>query len=148
MYDTSKGCEIMIKDPAFGVDSFNKPKILNETQTLVNNILLILVGKPGFYPSQPTLGMDIGRYLYSLEGDINTSDIKTKLVEQCSDFLECIQNGDFDVQVSTYNNNPILLFILPTVVNNEYSDLVLGVTVSATGELVYNFTFTDNIGSI
>lgn len=138
----------MVQDPVFGVNSFKKPKILNETQTLVNNLVLVLTGKPGFYPSQPMLGMDISQYLYSLEGDIDTDDIKNKLVEQCSDFLESIRTGDFDVIVRTYNDNPILIFILPTVIDNEYKELVLGISTSASGELVYNFTFTDDVGTI
>lgn len=136
------------KDPAYGVDSFNKPKILNQSETLVNNIMLVLSGKPGFYPSQPNLGMDISRYLYMLEDDINTNEIKSKLVEQCSDFMDSIRNGDFEVYVSTYENNPILIFQLPTMVDESYKELILGVTTSTTGELVYNFEFEDDIGSI
>lgn len=138
----------MAKDPSYGVDSFNKPKMLNDSQTLVNNIVLILMGKPGFYPSQPELGMNIGNYLYSLEGDIDVNEIKSKLVEQCSDLLECIQNQEFEVSVKTYNNNPILLFYLPTVINTEYKELILGITTSATGELVYNFTFSEQTEAI
>ena len=138
----------MAKDPVFGCNSFKKPKILNETQTLANNIVMILTGKPGFYPSQPMLGMDIGRYLYSLEDDINTTDIKNKLIEQCSDLMETIRTGDFEVLVRHYNDNPMLIFILPTVIDNEYGELILGISTSTTGELVYNFTFTDDTGAI
>lgn len=138
----------MNKDPAYGVNSFNKPKILNETQTLVNNLVLVLTGKPGFYPSQPTLGMDISQYLYSFDDEINVTDIKNKLVEQCSDFLDCIKNGDFDVMITHHNEKPMLVFKLPMVVDNSYTELVLGVSTSPTGELIYNFTFTDKVGSI
>ena len=46
-------------DPVYGVNNFNETKVLTEAETLVNNILMILFGKPGFYPSIPSLGMDI-----------------------------------------------------------------------------------------
>ena len=58
-------------DPAFGVDSFNRPKVLSETETIVNNILFILFGKPGSYPSIPSLGMDIEQYLYLFEQSVS-----------------------------------------------------------------------------
>ena len=51
-------------DPAFGKNAFNSPKYYNETQTAANNILTILFGRPGFYPSIPDLGMDITTLLY------------------------------------------------------------------------------------
>ena len=58
-------------DPAYGVNDFNETKVLSESQTLINNILMILFGKPGFYPSIPWLGMDIYQYLYSFEDGID-----------------------------------------------------------------------------
>ena len=40
----------MAIDPAFGLNSFGKPKMYSETQTLANNILTVLFGKPGSFP--------------------------------------------------------------------------------------------------
>ena len=57
-------------DPTFGLNNFNQTKVLSETETLVNNILMVLFGKPGFYPSIPALGMNIGQYLYNFADDI------------------------------------------------------------------------------
>ena len=72
-------------DPVYGVNNFNRSKVLTETETKVSNMLMILFGKPGFYPSIPSLGMDINQYLYKFEDEINVEEIKSKLISQCRD---------------------------------------------------------------
>ena len=89
-------------DPTYGVNEFNKTKVLSETETYVNNILTILFGKPGFYPSIPTLGMDISQYLYKFEDEINVDRIKAILANQCSEFLPLVESGDIDIIKTTY----------------------------------------------
>ena len=51
-------------NPTFSVNNYNKPKVLTELESYVNDVLMLLFGKPGFYPSIPTIGMDIKQYLY------------------------------------------------------------------------------------
>ena len=80
-------------DPVYGVNNFNETKVLTEAETLVNNILMILFGKPGFYPSIPWLGMDIQQYLYKFEDEIDDLKIKSKLASQCREFLPNIEDG-------------------------------------------------------
>ena len=99
---SKKGMTIMPVDPVYGVNDFNRPKVLAEDETYVNNLLMILFGKPGFYPSIPYLGMDVGSMLYMFEDEINTDKIKTDLAYQCIDFLPLIDDGDLDVVVTTY----------------------------------------------
>lgn len=127
-------------DPAFGVDSFNRPKVLSETETIVNNILFVLFGKPGSYPSIPSLGMDIENYLYLFEDEIDTNSIKTELAYQCREFLPYIVEGDMDVLVTTLDGRSILIFQLPVIIATKSVELAIGVTINAKGEMVYNFT--------
>lgn len=128
-------------DPQIGVDSYNRPKVLNESQTIVNNILTILFGKPGFYPSIPHLGMDIRQLLYSFEDEIDVNYLKSQLASQCKDFVDAIADGTFDIVKTTYNEQPLLIFVVPTVVTNTKKNLILGVTLNSTGEFQFNFTF-------
>jgi len=126
-------------DPTFAVNDYNKPKMLSNKETYVNNIMMLLFGKPGFYPSIPSIGMDIQQYLYKFEDEINVEDIKNKLSIQCKDFLPEIQNGDLDVMKTVYNERMLLIFKLPLIDDTNDCDVVIGVTTNTRGEIVYNF---------
>lgn len=127
------------KDPTLGVNNFNETKILSVSETYARNLLVLLLGRPGFYPSQPELGMDIEQYLYQFFDEINVEEIKAKLILQCEDFLPEIDSGDFDVYKTEYNGNPMLIFQLPVVIDRNTLSMALGVTINAKGELIYNF---------
>ena len=132
-------------DPVYGVNNFNETKVLTEEETLVNNILMILFGKPGFYPSIPWLGMDIQQYLYKFEDEIDDLKIKSKLASQCREFLPNIEDGSMDVYSTTYQGRSMLIFQLPVIVDENSVILSLGVTINTKGEMVYNFVANDDI---
>lgn len=133
----------MAVDPTFGVDSYNRTKVLNESQTVAYNVLTLLLGKPGFYPSIPSLGMDITKYLYRFEDEIDVDTIKDELVSQCKDFSVQVANDDFTVIKTTYGDNqPLLVFIIPAIIANKENQLVLGVTYSNENQQIkFNFSF-------
>ena len=133
----------MAVDPTFGLNKFGKEKILTESETLVFNLLMVLINKPGFLPSCPVIGMDIYSVLYSLETDLDLESLKSKLAYQCSDFLESIQDGSFDIQMTTYNGQRCLIFILPVVTTDKYQNLVLGISLNTVGEMIYNYAFNE-----
>lgn len=130
-------------DPVYGVNDFNRPKVLAEDETYVNNLLMILFGKPGFYPSIPYLGMDVGSMLYMFEDEINVDKIKTELAYQCLDFLPLIDNGDLDVVVTTYKGRTMLIFQLPIIYKKKTTTLTVGVTLNDKGQLIYQFEEVD-----
>lgn len=131
----------MAVDPQFGVDVYNREKVLTESQTVVYNILTLLFGKPGFYPSIPQLGMNIQQYLYTFQDDFDTEVLKAELAKQCRDFSTNISDGSFDIIKSTYNEQPLLVFVIPTVITKENTELVLGVTITKQGDFKFNFIF-------
>lgn len=130
-------------NPSFGVNDFNEVKYYEADETIVRDLLLLLFGKPGFYPSIPYLGMNIQTLLYTLEDDMDTSQLKAKLAVQCNDFLGLITSGELDIYTLHYNGNPMLVFRLP-VVREKASDLILGITVLENGEMQFNFVFNDD----
>lgn len=131
-------------DPTYGLNDFNKPKVLSEAETYVRNLLTILFGKPGFYPSIPNLGMDIKQYLYQFSDSIDIAKLKSKLAYQCSDFLPLLNSGDMEIYSTTVNNQTLLIFVLPVLIDNNSIALSLGVTINAKGEMVYNFMIGDD----
>lgn len=130
------------KDPTLGVDAFDETKILSPSETIVRNILLILLGKPGFYPSQPTLGMDIGQYLYKFEDEINTEEIKRVLIEQCSDLVDVIDEEALTVEVTQLNGRTALIFNLPIIYDDKTLNMALGVSTNRRGEFIYDWRNT------
>lgn len=129
----------MAIDPTFSVNDFNKPKMLSTLETYVYNIMMLLFGEPGFYPSIPSIGMNIKQYLYKFEDDINTIEIKSELARQCREFLPEIVSGDLDVTVKTLNDRPILIFQLPIIDDVAKYSVALGVTTNKNGEMIYKF---------
>jgi len=127
------------QDPTMGVDNFNETKILSQSETVVRNILLILLGKPGFYPSQPTLGMDIEQYLYMFSDEINTAEIKKTLIEQCSDLVDLINTDELTVESTTLNGRSALIFNLPIIIDDKTLRMALGVSTNNRGEFIYDW---------
>lgn len=143
-----RGIDMGLVDPVYGVNNFNRAKVLSETETYANNILMILFGKPGFYPSIPSLGMDINQYLYMFEDEIDVNAIKTKLASQCRELLIKFEDETLDVYTTTYNERSMLVFHLPTIIDNNTSGLILGVTLNEKGEMVYNFVNSSDTQTI
>ena len=126
-------------DPSFGIDDFNRPKMLSKRETYKNNVLTLLFGKPGFFPSIPSIGMDIRQYLYQFEDEINIPGLKGKLAAQCADFLPEIQSGELDIVKTTYQNRTLLIFQLPVIDDTNEFHLTLGVTTNARDQIIYKF---------
>lgn len=129
----------MSVNPTFFVNDYDRVAIQTEKQTIVNDILMILYGKPGFFPSIPSLGMDIRQYLYEPEDEIDTNQLKEVLRTQCNDFGTYIDDESLDVVKTTYQGETLLIFILPNIDDTQDRLSALGVTINSKKELVYNF---------
>lgn len=126
-------------NPTFSVNDFGNPRVLSTMESFVTDILMILFGKPGFYPSIPSLGMNIQQYMYKFDDEISTEDLKVKLAKQCDDFSDEIDTGNLDIVTTKYKGNLMLIFILPVINDSKQVQLSLGITTNTRGELVYNF---------
>lgn len=135
-------------DPAFGVSSFGEPKVYSETETLANNILAVLFGKPGSIPTMPNAGMYIQDLVMQMEDEINTEEIKASLVNQCSDFKSVVNTGEFDVTKRSFTDpktgvtSPLLLIVIPTQIKHVSRSLVIGIRKSG-NTITYNFSWVE-----
>ena len=137
----------MAIDPGFGTDNFGSPKMYSETETLVNNILTVLFGKPGAYPTMPNLGMNVPQYVLTLYDEISEDDLKNQLIQNCSSFSEVVRNGEFNVIKTILkdafgNDAPTILFKIPTLIKNTSRSLIIGIT-SSNNQVTYNFSWIE-----
>lgn len=132
------------RDLAFGVDKFGRPNLSDANQTLINNLITILIAKPGNFPSQPTLGLDIWQYIYNNDTQFSPTALKAKLVSQCTDFADCVNDGTFDIKIkSTTLGHSVILIDLPVKVANTNRQLSVGIYINQDNEQIYRFIFTD-----
>jgi hypothetical protein len=133
------------KEPSFGTNSFNQAKYKSETETVVNSILALLFGKPGFFPSMPNLGINIQNTIYMFWDEINTDIIKAQIVSQCSEFKQYVDDETLDVIKSSYNKKPLLLIVLPVKIIDSKQNLVIGITQDENGNTTYNYVFEETV---
>jgi hypothetical protein len=127
----------------FGLDNFQKPKILNAKDSVAQIILNLFMMRPGSMPSMPHIGIDISSYLYMLEGDIDLEDLKTKIFSQCTDLLAFLSLGDIKIFFAPYNGQSVLVVALPIQGLDEKQDevLLLGFTKDQNNGLLFNYQF-------
>lgn len=135
-------CKMAI-DPAFGVNNFLQPKYYNESETVANNFMTLLFGKPGFFPSIPELGIDVQSLLYQYFDDIDIGSLKNEIINQCSAYMNYVIEEEFQIVKRFYKDQPLLIFILPIQEKSTTRHFSVGITTSFDEGIRYNFTWTD-----
>lgn len=131
-------------EPSFGVNTFNQAKFKNETQAVANDILALLFGKPGYFPSMPDLGINIQDTVYMFWDDIDETALKALIASQCEEFSEYINDGSLDVIKSSYNNQPLLLIVIPVQIQYKKENLAIGITTDENGNFQYNYVYQED----
>lgn len=132
-----------VQNIGLGLDYFNRSKIYNASETVATDIFMLLMNKPGFYPSNPKLGMDIPSMLYNIVDNRTPQMLKQQLVLQCRHYQNVIQGGDFRVEyvANEFEQNPFLVFSIPTVYNDEQNHLIFAMR--REGDTIrYNYGWT------
>lgn len=137
---------MVLREPLFGLDDFHTPRTLNNMDVLVNAILMMLFGKPGFYPSIPTLGIYIQQYFHYRQEELDIDAIKTALSLQCSILSDYISEGSIDVQKTLTDSGKLALLVLvPTSEQVSNNMLVVGISTDESGTIVYNYELMDSL---
>lgn len=123
----------------FGLDSKQNPKKITDVEALVRTLLLVLLGKPGCYPSIPDAGMNIQQYLYKFADEIDTNAIKVKLAYQCQQLSDLINSSELDVQKYSQNGYTLLVFSIPIESSETGDVLAIGITTNISRSVLYNY---------
>lgn len=103
----------------FGLDNFQKPKVLDTKDSLAQLVVNLFLMRPGNMPSLPEAGIDINSYLYKKEADIDIEALKRKIYNQCSELFSYIQIGDVNVAITDYKGDSLLVVVLPLLASEE-----------------------------
>lgn len=139
------------RDIGIEKDNFQKSKIFNETDSLINYILNILIMKPGNLPGSPELGVDIGRYVNkNMNNNINPESIKGLIVDNCVDLIPYLSTDELFVGVLADPDGREFLVIKFTLYSDitgskEYNDVYYAFYRNTLNELEFNFLIDRDI---
>ena len=136
-----------LSEPCFGFDNFGEPLVHKGSQVLIDTILTVLFGRPGFYPSIPELGMYIQQYRYNLFQGINLEEFRSKLSYQCNLLDDAINENMMDVALQymdTAKRVPILLISI-NLVGNSNKKLLIGVKTDGDAILYNHMLYEDDV---
>ena len=132
-------------EPAFGLDSFRKSLVYEDWQVVAQSIIIVLFGRPGFYPSIPQLGVHIQDIMYEKIDDIDTDNLRGILAHQLEVFSDIIQSDDMKIVIkNTTGGNPVLIIALPIYTGDERSAVAVTITATEDGGIQYNYEKIDD----
>ena len=132
-------------EPAFGLDSFRKPLVYEDWQVVAQSIIIVLFGRPGFYPSIAQLGVHIQDLMYEKIDDIDTDNLRGILAHQLEVFSDIIQSDDMKIAIkNTTGGNPVLIIALPIYTGDERSAVAVTITATEDGGIQYNYEKIDD----
>lgn len=128
------------REVGFGQDNFSKPKILNEKDSISTIILNLLLMKPGNMPSLPHLGINIKKYLYAKEDEINVDDLKNQIYNQCNDLFPWLLSDEVKLLTNNQDGKETLIIYIPVLIEGEEA-IVYAFQQGQNGELIHNMAF-------
>lgn len=135
-------------EPTFGQNNFRKPKILVGYEVILQSVLMVLFGKPGCFPSQPELGMNIQQYRMKKLDKLAVDELEATLKYQCGIMRDGWVSTDLSiVKVQTDERNEMLLITIPVVDDSENFNLVIGVG-ERNNQAVYNYELVNSMLSL
>jgi len=110
----------------FGLDNFKNQKMLSLDETIAQMIINILFLRPGQLPGMPHVGIDINKYLYKFDTELDTSDILTEIRAQCSPLTNYIDIANMFMAVIEYEEQPLLVLNIPLRTGSSNTDITIG----------------------
>ena len=137
------------RDVGLRKDDFQKSLIFNETDSIINYILNILLMRPGNIPSMPELGVNIGQYIQpNMKNTLDSDLIKGLITSNCQDLLPYLSTDDLVViPVQDENGRDVLLIKIPLLIENvdNPKDAYYAFYRNELNELEFNFLIDDNL---
>lgn len=103
------------RDIGLRKDDFQKSLIFNETDSLINYILNILLMRPGNLPSMPEIGVNIGQYITpNMKNEIDPDFLKGLIASNCQDILPYLSEDEILIGVlNDEEGRDILMIKIP-----------------------------------
>jgi len=134
------------KEIDFGVDNFQKQKVLNSNQSIAQIIVNLFFMRPGNIPSLPHIGINIHQYLYSIDDQVNIDGLKENIYRQCPALIPYLNMGEVKVFVAEYKGQGILMVAIPVLTDN--TTILLGFTKNNSGDILFNYSIEESITNI
>ena len=136
------------RDVGIDKDNFQKSRIFNETDSLINYILNILLMRPGNMPGMPDLGVNIGQYVQpSMQSKIDSEKLKGLIVSNCENLLPYLTADEIYVGVAVDDmGRDVLLIKIPLIVDvssKEEKDIYYAFYRNELNNLECNFLVDD-----
>ena len=106
------------RDVGFGLNDFQEMQVYSEGESIARYLLNILLMRPGNLPGLPHIGLNIKELLYCNMEEIDSQDLKDKIISQCTALMANILTGELFVGVIEYKGNSFLLLRIPVLVDN------------------------------
>ena len=106
------------RDVGFGLNDFQEMQVYSEGESIARYLLNILLMRPGNLPGLPHIGLNIRELLYSNMEEIDSQDLKDKIISQCTALMANILTEELFVGVIEYKGNSFLLIRIPVLVDN------------------------------
>lgn len=130
----------------FGLDNFGNQKTLSEADTIAQLLLNILFMRPGQMPSMPHIGIDIKKYLYRFEDEIDTTALKNEISSQCSTLIPYIDLSSMQLLTVNYHGEGVLMIIIPLMIRGNDENLLIGLKKNKdTGGITFNYQIEDKL---
>jgi hypothetical protein len=132
-------------EPAFGLDNFGKPLVYEDWEAIAKAILIVLFGRPGFYPSIPQLGIHIQDYTYKRMDEIDVDVLKAQIAYQLPFISALLDSNDLQISKTRMigTNDQALLIAVPM-----YKDRLkntIAITIVANEEsMTYNYALVES----
>ena len=97
-------------------------------------------------PSMPHIGINIKKYLYKMDDELDVSQLKAELAKQCSEIMPYLDTNNMALTIQEYKGQPMLLIIIPITIENETSTLIAGLQTSSKDDNVkFSYTFDTSL---
>lgn len=121
-----------IKEVGFGNDGFGNPLVLSEADSISQVVSNIFTAKPGNFPSNPRLGIDIAtKLMYMSDSDMEMSELQSEIEGQLATVIPRDMFGDILCEYASHNGQPLFLVKIPLVNDsgdNNGEEIVAGFT--------------------
>lgn len=127
------------RDIGFGLDGFQKPKILTTAESVAQYILNILLWRPGNLPGLPHIGLNMKELLYTFDDDFRPELLKEKIYSQCSELMPQIISSDIYVGRVSQDEREYIVIQIPIMLEDGSHDVSYAFYKGTDNQLNYGY---------